>query len=395
MTLSSKTEVRLGVLGADRRGLIALPAHRPEEGVRITAACSLHPERLERYRALEPEVLLTDDYRRVVEHPEVDAVFVCTPDFLHEEHALAAIAAGKSVFLEKPLAITIEGCDRIITAAQRAGVKLFVGHNLRFSPTLLKMRELIAAGRIGQVQAIWCRHFISYGCEAYFKDWHSERRNTMGMLLQKGAHDLDVIHWLAGGYTRRVVGMGKLGVFDQITDRHAPGEAQPVNHDFTTFYPNWPPLSQKGLSPVIDIEDHSMILLQLDNGVQASYAQCHFTPDSCRNYTVIGTEGRIENEGDSSSPEQWASVHLWNRRTGFSSSGHEVFRIPHLEAAPDHSHGGIDLRIVNDFIASLRGEEIAGATPLDARMAVAAGYLGTRSLREGNLPFDVPPFPAG
>ncbi len=62
---------------------------------------------------------MTDDYRVLLAREDIEAVFVCSPDFLHEEHAVAALEAGKDVYLEKPMAITIEGCDRILRARLR------------------------------------------------------------------------------------------------------------------------------------------------------------------------------------------------------------------------------------------------------------------------------------
>lgn len=381
--------IRFGVLGAEHRGLLSLHAHRPEQGFFVSAVCSLSTDGLGIYRdRCGADVFLTDDYREILRRPEIDAVFICVPDFLHEEYAVASLQAGKHVYLEKPMAITIEGCDRILTEARRSGKTLYVGHNMRFFPVLQKMKELIDNGAIGRVQAVWCRHFISYGGDAYFRDWHSERRFTHGLLLQKGAHDIDVIHWLGGAHTRRVVGMGRLSVYDKLPRRKS-GEPQ----SSVSFNPsNWPPSETSGYSSLIDVEDHSMILMELDNGVQASYQQCHYTPDSHRNYTVIGDAGRIENYGDYSTPERWATVHLWNsRRTIYSEMGHEVFRI---SDAQDHGeHGGADPLIVDDFLNVLRGREPKGASPIDARMAVAAGYLGTESLRMGGLPQEVPDLP--
>ena len=60
---------------------------------------------------------------------------------------------------------------------------------------------------IGEIQSVWCRHFISYG-SCYFRHWCAERKNCTGLLFQKGAHDIDVIHWLANGYARWMVAMG-------------------------------------------------------------------------------------------------------------------------------------------------------------------------------------------
>lgn len=383
--LLTMTPINFAVLGPHNRGGISLHAHRPEEGLHLIALCASHLEGLDRYRdRCGAGLIMTTDYREIMANPKVDAVFVCTPDYLHAEHAVAALEAGKHVFLEKPMAITIEECDRILAAAKRSSGQLFVGHNMRYFPVIQKMRELIIAGRIGRVEAIWCRHFIAYGGDAYFKDWHSERQYTNTLLLQKGAHDIDVIHYLAGSHTRRVIGMGKLSVYNEVADRRRPNE--PGNATFDAD--NWPPLAQTKLSPVIDVEDHSMILMQLDNGVQASYMQCHYTPDSTRNYTVIGTEGRIENYGDHSTKSEWATVQLWDRRMTepYQPQGNEVFRIPNIEG----SHGGADPVMIEDFINFLRGKGSHGATPQDARLAVATGALGAKSLRSGSTPFDIP-----
>jgi len=348
----------------------------------LVAACGLNTQGLDHFREKCGEDLyFTTDYRRVVSDSNIDAVFVCTPDHLHAEHAVAALEAGKHVFLEKPMAITIEECDRILSAAAKSAGKLYVGHNMRFFPVMQKMQELIQAGRIGKVKAIWCRHFISYGGDAYFKDWHSERKYTTGLLLQKGAHDIDIIHWLGGAYSQSVVGMGNLSVYCDVKDRQSENDIP----DSSSNPDNWPPLAQKKLSPTIDVEDHSMILFQLTNGVQASYQQCHYTPDDQRNYTVIGTEGRIENFGDHSTPDCLAKVCLWNRRNGYAEHGQETINIPLVEG----SHGGADPRMIEDFLNYLRGRPTIGATPLDARMSVAVGCRGTASLRNGSVPMRI------
>ncbi len=379
---SNPPTIRLAVIGADRRGKISLLAHRPEEGVELTAACGLNVERLVPYRETCPGIHLTTDANEVFSDPSIDAVFICTPDYLHEEHAVAALKAGKDVFLEKPMAITIEGCDRIMQVARDSGKILYVGHNMRFFAVMQKMKDLVADGAVGEVKAIWCRHFVSYGGDAYFRDWHAERRFSNGLLLQKGAHDIDIIHWLAGAHTKRVVGMGMLSVYDKLPRRDPSEPAEQVRFHLE----NWPPTDLSGFNPVIDVEDHSMILMQLENGVQASYMQCHYTPDDQRNYTVIGTKGRLENFGDSSSVHQWSTVHLWNRRTGYSPMGHEVFRVPHSEG----THGGADPLVIDDFVGTLRGKKTKGAQPLDARMAVAVAVRGTESLRSENEPLFIP-----
>lgn len=378
--MASKRELRIGVIGAGGRGGLAGLAHRPDDGVRLVAGCDKDTKALERFQeTYGADTLVTDDYRGVLDREDIEAVFVTTPDFLHEEHAVAAIRAGKHVYLEKPMAITIEGCDRILREAYEAKVKLYLGHNMRHFAIIRKMKDIIEAGMIGQVKAGWCRHFVSYGGDAYFKDWHAERDKSTGLLLQKGAHDIDVLHWLCGGYTQRVSAMGGLTVYDQIDDRHAPAE----RGDASFVAGNWPPLSQKGMHPKIEVEDISMVLMHLDNGVFASYQQCHFTPDGWRNYTIIGTEGRIENFNDAGE----GLVRLWNTRfDGFREEADVHFNIPPQEG----THGGGDPKIVDEFVRYIRDGGKMTTSPIAARYSVATGCTATESLRNGCNALDVP-----
>lgn len=378
-------ELRIGVIGTCRRGALADYAHCPEKGVRIVAGADNRPEalvefgeRLQRKFAVpEGAVRFYSDYRDLIADSGVDAVFVTAPDFLHEEMAVAALSAGKAVYLEKPMAITIEDCDRVLRAARDHHAKLYLGHNMRYFQVVLKMKELIDAGAIGEVQAVWCRHFISYGGDAYFRDWHSERRFSNGLLLQKGAHDIDVIHFLCGGYARRVVGMGKLSVYDRCARRRP---EEPGIPDFNDEH--WPPLAQSGMSPRIDVEDLNSIMMELDNGVQANYMQCHYTPDAERNYTVIGTLGRLENVGDSDDCE----VHLWNTRTARATPD-AIFK---LKRRPG-SHGGADPLCVQAFVDFVREGKAPNTSPVAARQAVAVGVKAHESMRGAGGRLEIPP----
>lgn len=372
-------DIRIGVIGIGQRGHLASLAHMPGHGSRVVGAADVDSQALERFLAELPEGFVCTDYRELLDQ-DLDAVFVCSPDHLHEEHACAALERGIAVYLEKPMAITIEGCDRILSVAERTRSKLFVGHNMRYMGTIRKMKELIEKGSIGRVTSIWCRHFVSYGGDAYFRDWHSERRFSTGLLLQKGAHDIDVIHWLANAYTQRVSAFGNTAVYDTL-----PRRAESERGDPKFRKEHWPPRSQKDFSPRIDVEDQNTMIMQLEGDILGAYLQCHFTPDAWRNYTVIGTEGRIENYGDG--PD--APIMVWNRRTdSFNLVGDEVHR---GDTADSGGHAGADPVIVKEFVRFARGEIThTTATPFAARMSVAAGYQATMSLRNGGIPMDVP-----
>lgn len=377
-------DLRIGVIGAGGRGALAWLAHRPGKGSRLVIGCEVNEQVVERvqrrfHERFGDQLPIVRDYRALLDRADVDAVFVTTPDYLHEEHAVAALEAGKAVYLEKPIAITIAGADRILRTAHEHKAKLYLGHNMRHFPVMQKMKELIDAGAIGEPKVGWCRHFVCYGGDAYFKDWHAERHFSTSLLLQKGAHDIDMLHWFCGAYTRRVNAMGGLTLYGQIADRHAPDE----RGDVSWSEARWPPLSQKGLNPVIDVEDVSMMLMQLDEGRFASYQQCHYTPDGWRNYTIIGTEGRIENFGDM--PGE-AVVRLWDRRTLYKPEGDKQYAFPPAAGG----HGGSDANIVAEFVRFVREGGAVSTSPVAARYSVAAGCKAAESLRSGGMPMDVP-----
>lgn len=371
---------KIGIIGLSKRsGMIQ---NFSADGVEITAAADLDRKTLDAFQEKAgKDIFLTEDYNALLKRKDLDAVFIMTRDYQHEDITVAALEAGKAVYLEKPMTITIEGCDRILECAYRTKSKLFMGHNMRYMQFVLKMKEIIDSGIIGDIQAVWCRHFIGYG-NCYFRSWCSEQDHTNGLLLQKGAHDIDVIHWLAGGYTGRVVGMGKLSVYDKC-GRRKPHEA--ADRDKAWKEACWPPISQNDLAPHIDIEDHNMVMLSLDNGVQASYTQCFYTPDSERNYTFIGTHGRVENMGDKGDCE----IHVWTQRGNRNNPD-----IIHKLKAVEGGHGGSDPAIINAFIRFVRDGVIPHTSPVAARNAVAAGVMGHQSMRNGNVPKDIPLLPA-
>ncbi|MEM7531036.1 MAG: Gfo/Idh/MocA family oxidoreductase [Chloroflexota bacterium] len=390
-------ELRIGVIGCGGRGMLARHAHKPNNGSRIVACCDVSSENLEKSKELYGrDLFTTDDYSDLLAQ-DIDAIFVCTPDHYHEDHALAALNAKKSVYLEKPMTITTEGCDRVLQAAYQNPGRLYLGHNMRHMTFVLKMKALVDEGAIGDVKTAWCRHFVGHGGDFYFKDWHADRRNTTSLLLQKAAHDIDVLHWLCGSYTKRVNAMGGLTVYGLIQDRFSPN----LGSDSSPEEPphpkadiaNWPPLTQTQLYPVVDVEDVSMVNMEMHSGVFASYQQCHFTPDYWRNYTIIGTEGRIENFGDT---QPNAVVKLWNKRVrDYNPEADETFAVGAMSA----DHGGADAKIVAEFVRFARGDaneqgrtgyDSIKTSPIAARYSVATGCTATESLRNGGVPVDVP-----
>lgn len=379
---SSGSGLRVAVVGVGARADIAqhVPGARP--GAHVSAVVDSAEAGRERGRAAHPDAAVHADVHELVAAGTADAAIVLTPDDTHEEIAVALLRAGIAVYLEKPLAITVEGADRVLATAAQTGTPLYVGHNFRHSAVVRTMRGVIERGEIGQVRAVWVRHFVGNGGDYYFKDWHADRSRTNTLLLQKASHDIDVVHYLASGATRRVVGMGDLMMFGGIEDRQdRTGQTMP---DWFSF-DNWPPATHTGLNPVVDVEDLSMMMMTLDNGVMASYQQCHFTPDYWRNYTVIGTEGRLENVGDTGG----GVVKVWNRRHEWQVEGD----VEHPIEGDTSGHADADLLTMTEFLDHVLDGTPTVVSPVAARAAVAAGALAAESLRDGSRPREVPPLP--
>ena len=379
------TPLRLAVIGVGARSYIA--SHAVESGAGVIVAVA-DPSEAARKRAVEAfgdQLTAYPGHRELIGARDaqggsiVDAAFVTSPDHTHAEIAIDLLRAGIAVYLEKPLAISLEDADAILAAAAESGSKLYVGHNMRHMAVVTLMRDIVKRGEIGEVKAVWCRHFVGNGGDYYFKDWHAERAKSNGLLLQKGAHDIDIIHWLAGGYSERVTGMGGLSLYGDIDARRDNSDRSMP--DWFSL-DAWPPLSQTDLNPVIDVEDISMVNMRLDNGVYASYQQCHYTPDYWRNYTVIGTEGRLENFGDTDG----AVVRVWNTRTLYDPVGDAEYRVN----GDERGHRDADRLTVAEFIRFVTDGSRTETSAVAARNAVATAVAATESIRDGSRPIAVP-----
>jgi predicted dehydrogenase len=122
---------------------------------------------------------------------QVDAVTICMPDHLHEDVTIAALAAGKRVLLEKPMATSTESCDRILAAASGDPDALMIGHILRFDPRVIRAREVVQAGELGE---IW--HVKAWRCTSQMVGKGIWDRTSVAWFL--GIHDIDMVHFVTG-----------------------------------------------------------------------------------------------------------------------------------------------------------------------------------------------------
>ncbi len=385
-------KLRIGVIGVTGRGSMAEHWHKPEGRSVVAGGMDVSDKALESFREkYGKEAFATRDADELLASPKIDAVAVMSPDWTHEEYAIKAFEAGKHVFCEKPMAITTEGCDRMLAAWKKSGKKFMIGFNMRYMNIFRVMKEIADSGAIGEIKLVWCRHFVGHGGRWYYHDWHGSRRNSTGLLLQKASHDIDMIHWITGQYCRSVSGFGRLDYYggDKPNDLTCPRceekETCPESQIGIKGGDHANQMEMCAFREEIDVEDSSTIMMQLDGGIQATYMQCHYSPDYWRNYTFIGTEGRMENLDDSSK----VVVKLRDRSNRTVNLADRVYDIKPARGG----HGGADPLICRDFIDMVLDGKTPVATPLAGRMSVAAAVAGTESIRSDGRNVTVPPIP--
>lgn len=171
-------------------------------GARVVAAFTRNPENGKKIADLAENgpVSIEDDLDRMLAHPELDVVCICTPSGAHLDPALKAAKAGKHVVVEKPLEITLPRCDAIIEACDANGVRLCTIFPSRFSAANARLKEAIDLGRFGR---------LTLG-DTYIKWWRSQDyydsggwRGTWdldggGALMNQAIHNVDLLYWLMG-----------------------------------------------------------------------------------------------------------------------------------------------------------------------------------------------------
>lgn len=194
------SKIKVAVVGC---GSIAKHRHIPEyawnSNVELVAFVDPVLERAEHYAQLHGGKAY-NSYTEMLKQEKVDAVSVCTPNFLHAEVSIAAANAGAHVLVEKPMASTAEEAEAMIEAAKKNGVFLMVGHNQRLMPPHVKAKEILNSGKLGKVLT-FRTSFGHPGPEGWSVDgresWFFRKEEaTMGAMGDLGVHKSDLIRWL-------------------------------------------------------------------------------------------------------------------------------------------------------------------------------------------------------
>ena len=183
--------VKYGVIGLGWFGQKHCEALAAIPSVELHSLCTRTEARLSDLASQFGVAGAFTDYRAMLADPELEAVSVVTMWDQHADPTLAALAAGKDVFLEKPMASTVADCRRIVDGADAADGFLMVGHICRFNPRYAAAKAQIEAGRIGRILSMYARRNIP----AFVTE---ELLDKIGPIIGDGVHDTDLMLWFSG-----------------------------------------------------------------------------------------------------------------------------------------------------------------------------------------------------
>ncbi len=233
--------MRVGVIGTGAMGQHHVRIFNEMENVELVGISDVSAIRLKELSE-QYGVRGFTDYNKLL-NQNLDAVSIAVPTTLHTKIGLDAIDQGVNIFVEKPIADTLENADILTNAALKAKIKLMVGHVERFNPAVIKLKEICDAGELGKIVSISTRRVGPY----------NPRIRDVGIILDLGVHDIDIISYLYGKQVSEVYSIAGSNI-----------------HPF---------------------EDHAAIVLRYENEFSGIIETNWLTPHKIRKLTVIGTKG--------------------------------------------------------------------------------------------------------
>ncbi|XP_078281497.1 putative oxidoreductase YteT isoform X1 [Rhinoraja longicauda] len=326
-----------------------------------------------------------DDWRGAAAREKfADAVVIATPDRQHKEPAVAFAEKGYHILLEKPMAVTVDDCKEIVAACTKHNVILSVCHVLRYSPAVLKVKELLSQGVMGEVVHI--QHlepvgFYHFAHSFVRGNWRNEQGSTFS-LLAKSCHDIDIINSLIGKRCIKVSSFGSLSHFtkenkprgaasrclDCAVEQSCPYSAKKLYLEAVkNGHKGWPtsticegadvdietvtkalcegPYGRCVYECDNDVVTHQVVNMEFEGGVTAAFTMMAFTEKLCdRIITIYGTKGELSSEGQH-------PVKVFDFLTQTKKEYPLDYSI--LQQTQLRGHGGADYYLMDSFIQAV------------------------------------------
>jgi len=201
--------LRVGIVGFGFMGRTHYKCWRGVEGAEVVAICDVNPNIVKdtkkavgnigdaQYEVDFGSLKVYSDFNRMLSKEKLDAVSITLPTYLHADHSIKALSAGINVLCEKPMALSIADCERMIAAAKQSGKLLQIGHCVRFWPEYAKAKQIVDSGEYGRVVAAT---FQRLGAAPTWSEdnWFLDEKRSGGMVLDLHIHDTDFVQYLFG-----------------------------------------------------------------------------------------------------------------------------------------------------------------------------------------------------
>lgn len=283
-------QLRIGMIGykfmgkAHSNAYRSLPMFFPKAlKPEMSVICGRNPEALEEAASQFGWSDTVTDWKELIARKDIDLIDINAPSNAHKEIALAAVQAGKHIFCEKPLALTLADSREMLQAAEEAGVAHMVGFNYRFSPAVRLAKKLIESGRLGKIY-----HFRAW----FLQDWILDPEFPLVWRLQKdiagsgshgdlGAHLIDLAHFLVGD-VKEVIGMSETFI-----------KERPLAAEMTGLSAKGDKDAPKGK---VTVDDATLFLARFENGAMGSFEATRFAAGhrSTNSFEINGSLGSVK-----------------------------------------------------------------------------------------------------
>ncbi|NIO71448.1 MAG: inositol 2-dehydrogenase [Anaerolineae bacterium] len=328
----STKRVNVGIIGAGRIGKLHAEnlAYRVPEA-KIIAIADIFLEAAEKCAADFQIPSAVKDYREIMENPDIEAVIICSSTDTHARMIEEAAAAGKHIFCEKPIDFDLVRIDRALEAVDKAGVKLQVGFNRRFDPNFKRVREMVAAGKIGTP------HILRITSRDPGPPPIEYIKVSGGIFLDMTIHDFDMARYLIGSEVSEIYAAGGVMVDPEI------GQAGDI--------------------------DTAVITLRFANGTIG-------TIDNSRR-AVYGYDQRVEvfgSEGMVAVSNNTPDTAVYSNAEGVHSSLPLFFFVERYTESY--------VAEMKEFIECIQRDQTPSVTGIDGRIPVVMGYAAMKSYEE-------------
>lgn len=186
--------LKVGIIGTGFIGNSHASAYKKLDNVELVGISELR-EDIGRKFAQDFDCKYYSDAEELIKRADIDIIDVCLPTFLHEKYVTMAAAYGKHILCEKPFTLTLESADRMIDAADKAGVKFMIAQVVRFWPEYVKIKEIYDNKQLGDIKVVYANRLAQH---PNWSEWFKDVSKSGGGLFDLHLHDIDYVRYLLG-----------------------------------------------------------------------------------------------------------------------------------------------------------------------------------------------------